>query len=69
MVNTPLAPIRMMNAKASGTPAKLLVILVKAIIQRRSGPLVRVRLWHARVAMISPRRLEISEISRLRPMA
>ncbi len=35
-VMAPLKPSRMMKAKASGTPAKLLVMLAKAITKSRS---------------------------------
>jgi hypothetical protein len=36
MVMLPLKPSRMMKAKASGTPAKLLVMLAKALTKLRS---------------------------------
>ncbi|MCY1401060.1 hypothetical protein D9M71_161680 [compost metagenome] len=36
MVKLPLKPSKMMNAKARGTPAKLLVMLAKALTKLRS---------------------------------
>ena len=35
-VSAPLKPSRMMKAKASGTPAKLLVMVAKALTKSRS---------------------------------
>ncbi len=64
-VMLPLKPSRMMNAKARGTPAKLLVMLAKALTKLRSFESTWRREYAPSTAMMMPNTLDQKLISRL----